>query len=96
MNILRVADGIVNRRSQEKNRKYGEFVESMRRTAAIATLVGGREITPKDAYMVLVGLKLSRESFNHREDNLLDAVAYLGSYNNMINQLGQKKRRKKR
>ena len=33
----------------------------------------------------MVALKLSRESYNHKEDNLLDAVAYLGSYNNYLN-----------
>jgi hypothetical protein len=32
----------------------------------------------------MVALKLSRQSYTHKEDNLLDAVAYLGSLNNYI------------
>ena len=35
----------------------------------------------------MVALKLSRESYNHKEDNLLDAVAYLGALNNLHNEI---------
>jgi hypothetical protein len=42
----------------------------------------GKHITASDMYMALVALKLSRQSYNHKEDNLLDAVAYLGGLNN--------------
>ena len=33
---------------------------------------------------ILVARKLSRHSYNYREDNLLDAVAYLGGLDNYI------------
>jgi hypothetical protein len=33
-------------------------------------------------YMCMIALKLSRESYCHKEDNLLDACAYIGSLNN--------------
>jgi hypothetical protein len=82
MNILEEANKIVNERSEEKERMYGPFSEGMKRAAMIASGATGKDITAKDMYMCLVALKLSRESFNHKEDNLLDAVAYLAALNN--------------
>lgn len=82
MNILEQANRIVNKRSQEKEREYGPFEEGMERTAMIARGMTGKHLTAKDCYAVMVALKLSRHSYKYKEDNLLDAVAYLGSLNN--------------
>lgn len=85
MNILKKANEIINERSEEKEREYGPFEEGMERAAMIASGATGKDLTAKDMYLCLVALKLSRESYNHKEDNLLDAVAYLGSLNNYEN-----------
>jgi hypothetical protein len=82
MNILKEADKIINKRSEEKERMYGPFSEGMERAAMIASGSTGKQLTAQDMYMCLVALKLSRQSYNHKEDNLLDAVAYLGALNN--------------
>ena len=82
MNILQEADKIINQRSEEKERQYGPFSEGMERAAMIMSGATGKHITASDMYMALVALKLSRQSFHHKEDNLLDAVAYLGGLNN--------------
>lgn len=86
MNILEQANEIVNKRSEEKQRMYGPFSEGMKRAASIASGCTGKEITAKDMFMCMVALKLSRESYTHKEDNLLDAVSYLGALNNMENE----------
>ena len=85
MNILKKANEIINQRQEEKERMYGPFEEGMERAAMIASGATGKDITARDMYMCLVALKLSRQSYNHKEDNLLDAVAYLGSLNNYNN-----------
>ena len=85
MNILEKANEITNKRSEEKERMYGPFEEGMDKAAKIATLMTSKTITTEDMYKCMVALKLSRESYSHKEDNLLDAVAYLGSMNNYIN-----------
>ena len=84
-NILEKANNIINKRSEEKERNYGPFSEGMKRAALIASGATGKTITAEDMYMCMVALKLSRESYNHKEDNLLDAVAYLGALNNYQN-----------
>lgn len=82
MNILEEANNIVNKRSEEKERMYGPFNEGMERAAKLASILTNKEIEAKDMYLFMVALKLSRESYNHKEDNLLDCVAYLAALNN--------------
>ena len=84
MNILEKANEIVNLRKEEKERQYGPFEQGMERAAMIASGCTGKHITAKDIYMCMIALKLSRESYSHKEDNLLDAVAYIGSLNNYL------------
>jgi len=84
MNILSEADKIVNQRSEEKERQYGPFSEGMQRAADIAKGMSGKNITAHDMYIALIALKLSRQSYQFKDDNLLDAVAYLGAWHNFI------------
>ena len=83
-NILEQANEIVNNRSEEKEREYGPFGEGMKRAAKIASGMSGKDMTSHDMYIALVALKLSRQSYNFKKDNLLDAVAYLGAWQNHI------------
>lgn len=84
MNILEKANEIVNLRSEDKERQYGPFEEGMDRAAKILSGMTGKDLDATFMYKAMVALKLSRQSYNHKEDNLLDAVAYLGSLNNYI------------
>ena len=86
MNILDEANRIVNERSEEKERAYGSFSEGMKRAASIASGMTGKDITADDMFACMVALKFSRQSFNHKTDNLLDAVAYFGAWNNFIDE----------
>lgn len=83
--LLERARQILEDRSEEHERQYGDFDESIERTAQIATLLGHKEITPDDVYNVLVALKLARESHAHKEDNILDAIVYLAQKNKTKN-----------
>jgi hypothetical protein len=91
MNILEKADQIVNHRSEEKERMYGPFSKSMERATAIynATSPENEQISVRGMYRAMIALKLSREAYSHREDNLLDAAAYIGALNNYIEEKEQ-------
>ena len=84
--ICQEAHEIVNERDQEKDREYGPFSEGMDRAAQVFNGMTGLNITGKEMYIALIALKFSRESYNHRRDNLLDAVAYLQGLDNYINE----------
>lgn len=84
-NILIQANKIVNERSEEKEREYGDFSEGMDRAAAILSGMVGEEIDAIFMFKAMIALKLSRESYKHKTDNLLDAVAYIAALDNYIN-----------
>lgn len=79
MNILEQARGIIYDKSEEKERQYGDFFENMEDAAKIASVMSKKQLTAEDIYHALIGLKFARESFNHKHDNMLDAIAYLAS-----------------
>jgi hypothetical protein len=85
-NILEQANNIINNRSEEKDRMYGPIGRGMEIAADIFNSITpeGQSITPEGMFWALIALKLSRQHFNHKEDNLLDAVAYMGALNNYI------------
>jgi hypothetical protein len=88
-NILEEANQIVNYRSEEADRNYGPFSEGMDRAALIFQGMTGIEVTGEHMFKALVALKFSRESYNHKKDNLLDAVAYIQGLDNYINEKQQ-------
>ncbi|MBN85959.1 MAG: hypothetical protein CL885_00385 [Dehalococcoidia bacterium] len=90
MNILDEANKIINERSEEKERQYGPIGEGLERAAMIASGMTGKVVTADDVFATLIALKFSRHSYNYKEDNFLDAAAYLGAWNNHI-QKGLKK-----
>ncbi len=93
-NILDEANRIVNLRSEEKTREYGSFSDGMERAAEIVSSMRGKQFDAHDMFAAMIALKLSRQSFNFKEDNLLDAVAYMGAWQNYINEEKEKKKTK--
>lgn len=85
MSILLEAHRIVNERSEEANRQYGPFSEGMERAAMIFNGMTGLDLDAEHMFKALIALKLSRESYMHKEDNLLDAAAYILGLDNYIN-----------
>ena len=85
-NILKQADEIINNRSEEKERQYGPLGEGFERAAMIASGMSGRTWTADDMFIAMIALKFSRQSYNFKEDNLLDAVAYIGGWQNYIDE----------
>ena len=86
-NILKEANEIVNERSEEKERQYGPFGEGMERAAQIASGMTGRTWNADDMFIAMIALKFSRQSYNFKKDNLLDAAAYIGAWQNYIDGL---------
>ena len=84
-NILEQANEIINNRSEEKERQYGPMGAGFERAAMIASGMSGKEWSANDMFIAMIALKFSRQSYNFKEDNLLDAVAYIGAWQNYIN-----------
>jgi len=82
--ILQQAQEIVYDRAEEKSRQYGEFIEGMEQAARIASELSRKEITTFDMYNCMLALKLSRASWNYKEDNYLDLCSYVASLNDYL------------
>jgi len=89
--ILQQAHDIVFERNEEKERMYGEFIEGMEQSARIASELSRKEITTFDMYNCMIALKLSRASWNYKEDNYLDLVSYVASLNQYKKQQNKEK-----
>lgn len=81
-NILLRADQIVNHRAEEKLRQYGPFGKAMQTIATCFNTLTGHELEPKHINLIYMLAKLQREAHCHKEDNLLDLVAYAAQLNN--------------
>lgn len=83
--ILKKAEEIVN---GSRKQDYGSATESFSKIATIASIITGKTLTPQDCCKVLIAVKLTRESFKHQEDNLLDACGYLELLNRLCEEQG--------
>jgi hypothetical protein len=71
--ILLEADSIVN---GARATDYGDAVDSFKKIATVASILAGRELFPLECCLVLKAVKLVRESYKHKRDNLVDECGY--------------------
>lgn len=55
---------------------YGDPVESFDKIAKVASMITGGNLSPKECCAVLMAVKIVRESFKHKRDNLVDLCGY--------------------
>lgn len=84
--ILAEAEEIVNGIRQSD---YGDARESFSRIATIASVMTGKEISPEDCCAVMIAVKLVRESFAHKRDNLVDLCGYA----NILNEIRESEKK---
>ena len=63
--------------AKTRQEQYGEATNSIKLGCHLLSNMFGIELTPKEYCLVLVSLKLSRERYQHKEDNIIDAINYL-------------------
>lgn len=68
-----------------RNEQYGNPVESFKKISQLASLKTNKEITTLDCVRVLQAVKEVRESYKHKEDNLIDLIGYIEIENMIIN-----------
>lgn len=74
---------VIDRASKTHN--YGSFTEGMKRAAMIYNGMTGDDVTAVEMYKALIALKLSRESYVHKRDNLVDACGYMQGLEDFYN-----------
>lgn len=79
--ILAEAGAIVN---GSRNADYGDAAESFTRIAEICRTAFEIDLSPADVCRVLMAVKLARESYRHKRDNLVDLCGYAELLNRII------------
>lgn len=59
-----------------RQQDYAAPEVNFERIGKIASAILGKEITPTDACIILMAVKLAREMHNHKRDNLTDLAGY--------------------
>lgn len=85
LDILTKAHNIIYNRGEEKERMYGNIDDEMEKVANLFNILSKKTLNVEDVYLLMICLKLARESVNHKEDNLLDLVAYAAAMNDYKN-----------
>jgi hypothetical protein len=73
MTITEEAEQII---SGDRRAAYGSVEDSFNQAATIWSGILNTPITSKQVALCMIGLKLQRESFSHKRDNLVDVIGY--------------------
>ena len=63
--------------AKERQEQYGEATESIKLACKILDETFNIKLTPRQFCFVMVSLKLSRQKFKFKEDNIKDSINYL-------------------
>lgn len=84
MNVFEQANNIVNVNIDRK-KMYGSYHDCNKLIAKIMSILTNKDITIKDVFYLEIAMKLAREIQNHKEENIVDVIAYFGALNDELN-----------
>jgi len=64
----------------ERARTYGHPADNLDKIASLWGILLGMKITAQQVALCMIALKLSRETYHHKRDNLVDIAGYLHIY----------------
>ena len=62
--------------AKERQAQYGEATASIKLATRMLDEMFGVKLTPQQFCYTIIALKLSRQKFNHKDDNILDLINY--------------------
>ena len=71
--ILSEAERIVN---GDRQADYSDPVENFKHISAIASSISKEKLSPTTCAIVMIAVKLARENYKHKRDNLVDLAGY--------------------
>lgn len=78
--VLEEAQRILN---GDRNADYGDPVENFKNISKIVKFLGV-EVSPADCCKVMLAVKIAREGYKSKRDNLVDFAAYADILNQLI------------
>ena len=72
--VLSEAERIVN---GDRQADYSDPVENFKHIASIASAISKEDLSPTTCAIVMIAVKLARENYKHKRDNLVDLAGYV-------------------
>jgi hypothetical protein len=73
--VLAEAEMLIN---GDRQTQYNHPTLDYRKTVGAFNALTGHNLTVKEGMLFMVCVKLSREAYKHKRDNLVDACGYIG------------------
>lgn len=70
----------------DRNASYDHPLDNFQRIADIWSVVLGIKVTPEQVGLCMVGVKLAREAYLPKRDNLVDGAGYFGTVQMVIDE----------
>lgn len=75
--VLEEAEMLVN---GDRAKEYGSVLDNFQDIAELWTVIIGAQVTPEQVALCMVQLKIARQLYKPKRDNLVDAAGYLACY----------------
>ena len=72
--VLSEAERIVN---GDRQADYSDPVANFKHISSIASAISKKGLSPTDCAIVMIAVKLARENYKHKRDNLVDLAGYV-------------------
>lgn len=69
--------------TKDRRTQYGPPLEDFTRTASLFNVLTGHDVKPDEICLLMICVKLSRETNVHKVDNLVDLVGYADILNTL-------------
>lgn len=76
----------------DRNKTYDHPLDNFQRIADIWSVVLGIKVEPEQVGLCMVGVKLAREAYLPKRDNLVDGAGYFGTVEMVINEKARRAR----
>jgi hypothetical protein len=86
--VLAEAERLIN---GDRQKAYSHPYYDYKKTVGAFNALTGHQLTVQDGIIFMVCVKLSREAYLHKRDNVVDACGYLGCLEKVIDRIEEEK-----